>query len=417
MDPKTKGAWLVHHARKLQDTNCQDFDCISFSGKCGTLLSAISGEQQLQLSYTRLNALAKANSISPRSELPTIIDELERQRLVSKGNGGIETLGLSGHLVLEKTAAIFEESEKTAHEQAVIDVSESASDLPLIESECCEAISDYYKLTSQDCSGLFEVAEDIGFFDSEQISNEGKLIFNGNLFKKGEAHKLASVVSSLNSEEQGRLIECNEKLNSSGCIALEVAEQILGKNLLGKLHSIGVLEISMVGNSSGKSYFVTRPSAFSKFSSTIADDALDLAKAFVSSLTYGMTKSSYYRGRIGAVSALVNKLIDGGEVGPASAIGQDYQALEYRGVVSVRHVRNGMYSMSLLKPEVGRLALSVIQHGDITAEAISTLPGADITDFAGPEVSRAVRRKKSKPAMKQSAKELLDTIRTGGFGQ
>ena len=46
MDPKTKGAWLLHHAKKLQATTNQDFDNIAFAGKTGTLLSAISAEKE-----------------------------------------------------------------------------------------------------------------------------------------------------------------------------------------------------------------------------------------------------------------------------------------------------------------------------------------------------------------------------------
>lgn len=61
MDEKTKGAWVIHHARKLQSTLSQDFDAISFAGKSGTLLSAISAERQLQIPQGRLDALAKAN--------------------------------------------------------------------------------------------------------------------------------------------------------------------------------------------------------------------------------------------------------------------------------------------------------------------------------------------------------------------
>jgi len=57
MEKKTKGAWLLHHSRKIQATTNQDFDAISFSGKCGVLLSAISAERQAQFTQERINAL------------------------------------------------------------------------------------------------------------------------------------------------------------------------------------------------------------------------------------------------------------------------------------------------------------------------------------------------------------------------
>lgn len=93
MDKKTQGAWLLHHSRKLQVTTSQDFDAIAFAGKTGTLLSAISAEQQGIVIQKRLDALARANNISPKTEMPAIIEELTRQRLVMPGKGGVEVLG------------------------------------------------------------------------------------------------------------------------------------------------------------------------------------------------------------------------------------------------------------------------------------------------------------------------------------
>ena len=117
------------------------------------------------------------------------------------------------------------------------------------------------------------------------------------------------------------------------------------------------------------------------------------------------------------ISALMNKLIAGGTVGPATAIGNDYQALEYKGVVEVTPAAGGMFTMSLLKPEVGRLALSVIQDGDITGESIAQLPGAKVTEYINPEVTREVQRKDSTEAVKLSARNLLSEIRKGGLSR
>lgn len=118
---------MIHHARKLQSTLSQDFDAIGFAGKSGTLLSAISVEQQLQIPQGRLEALAKANHISSKTELPTILSELARQRLVLPGTGGIEVIGLAGRTVLESTVRIFDESTHEKHEEIVIKVSDAAS--------------------------------------------------------------------------------------------------------------------------------------------------------------------------------------------------------------------------------------------------------------------------------------------------
>jgi hypothetical protein len=415
MDNKTKGAWVIHHARKLQSTLSQDFDAIGFAGKSGTLLSAISAESQLQIPQVRLEALAKANNISPRTELPAILAELSRQRLVLPGAGAIEVIGLTGQGVLESTARIFNESNHEKHEDIVIKVSDAASENPLTDKSAVEALSDEFKLQSKHVLDTLQLGCNIGFFDSEAISPTEKLLFNGNLFRREDARKINGVLSALSAGDASKLNELNAKLQATGCLPLQTATDLLGQELFDRLHSIGMFDVSVVGNDQGKNCFVTRPAAFSKFSDSIADDALDLAKALVASLTYGMTISSYYRGRIQMVSVLMNKLIAGGTVGPATAIGNDYQALEFKGVVEVTAAHGGMFNMRLLKPEVGRLALAVIQQGDITAEAVPNLPGAKVTEYLGPEVMREVKRKHSTDAVKLKARNLLQEIRTGGL--
>lgn len=415
MDDKTKGAWVIHHARKLQETLSQDFDALSFAGKSGSLLSAISAEKQLQIPQRRLDALAKANHISPKTELPTIVAELTRQRLILPGTGAIEVIGLTGQGVLESTARIFNESNREKHEEIVIAVSDAASESPLTDKTAVEALSDNFKLPSREILDTLRLGCNIGFFDSEEISPTERLLFNGNLFRREDARKINGVLSTLSMAEAENLNELNAKLQTTGCLPLRAATDMLGQDLFDRLHSIAMFDVNVVGNDQGRNYFVTRPAAFSKFSDSIADDALDLAKALVSSLTYGMTVSSYYRGRIQMVSALMSKLIAGGVVGPATAIGNDYQALELKGVVRVTPTEGGLFNMRLLKAEVGRLALAVIQQGDITAEAVASLPGAKVTEYLGPEATREVKRKHSTEAVKLKARNLLQEIRMGGL--
>ncbi len=415
MDKKTQGAWLLHHSRKLQATTNQDFDAIAFAGKTGTLLSAISAEKQGVVTQKRLEALARANHISPKTEMPAIITELARQRLVMPGDGGVDVLGLTGHSVLEHTARIFDESEHEVHEEVVILVSEISSENPTTETEATEFLSDQFKLSRQAVKDTLNLASNIRFFDSEPISDKEKLLFNGNLFRRDDARKINGVLSSIKPGESKALGEVTAKLQETGCLPLETVSKILGEELFARLHSIGLFDVSVVGNDKGKSHFVTRPAAFSKFSDSIADDALDLAKALVASLTYGMTVSSFYRGRIQMISKLMNKLINGYSVGPATAIGNDYQALEMKGVVAVAPADGGMFTMRLLKPEVGRLALAVIEEGDITAESVSHLPGARVTEYVPPEANREVQRKNASEAVKLNTRNLLQEIRTGGL--
>ncbi|HVT29801.1 MAG TPA: hypothetical protein VHE81_17415 [Lacipirellulaceae bacterium] len=414
MKASTKGAWLIHHANKLSSvTNTGGgFEQVSFAGKCGVLLSAISAAQQATLTNTKIEALAKAAGISTRLELPMILTELKRQHLISTGQNGIEVLGLTTAKTLEHTATIFTEASPSQSESASLFLAETVSELPADESTAKEQVQDLYQLSDDECDELLGASEQIGFVDFEQVDSSTKLYFNGNLFRRDEAKKITAVIASLSAADQKLMIEVRDELGKCGCVPVETVKAKLGDKLFAKLHSIGAYDVNVLGNERGSFSFVTQPGAFKKFSDSVVDDAFDLAKAFVSSLTYGMTKSEYGRGRITMIKALMEKLIRGNWVGPATAIGHDYKVLELKGVIQVKP-ENGMFSMKLLKPDVGAIALQVILDGEASSSLATQLPGASVTTYSAPENVRAVRRKNQTEPMKREVGKLLQHLRTG----
>lgn len=414
MDKQTKGAWIVHHTSKLQGvTNAvNDYEQIHFAGKCGLLLSSLASSEEASLTRKKVNALAQAVGISIRLELPQILKELEKQKLIYCSDSGIDVLGLSTAATLGHIASIFEESEPLRQENAVIDLADKTSELPFNNILAKEYIADTYKLDKTETEEVLTSAECIGFVDFEEIGKREKLLFNGNLFRRNEANKINAVCSSLSSAETSKLLELNDTLRSQGCIRLETAYNLMGDALFKKLHSIGLYDVNIVGNEQGTFHFVTKPSAFSKFSSTIADDAFDLAKIFVTSLTYGMIQSSPNRGQITKIQQLMKKLIRGELVGSATAIGQDYKLLEMRRVIELIPDSPGRFFMRLLKKEVGELALKVIMEGDASTEALP-LPSASVISYEGPEQTRSYERKSQAPRLKNSVCEILEQLRTG----
>lgn len=414
MKKTTKGAWIIHHANKLSTvTNAVDFDQINFAGKCGTLLSALSTSEQTSLDNPKVEALAKVAGISVRTELPSILTALSQQRLINQGSAGIDVLGLTTSTTLEHTTNIFEGISPSAAENAAIDLSERASEIPLLQSNTSQALQDTYQLSKDEVSELFLSAEQIGFVDAEGSTPADKIYFNGNLFRKGDTKKMAAIVASLKPEDAAKMLAFNQELQAGGCLSLEHAKNVLGNSLLEKLHAIGAYDINQVGNEKGKYAFVTRPGAFNKFSDSVIDDAFDFAKAFVASLTYGMTMSIHSRGKISMIRALMNRLINGYWVGPATAIGHDYKILELKHVIQVRPESNGMFSMKLLKRDVGEIALQVILEGEAGAQIATQLPGAAVTTYTAPEPNRTYIRKNQTEPMKKEIGKLLGHLRTG----
>jgi hypothetical protein len=411
MDSKTKGAWLVHHTLKLQQVTGVQFEKIFAAGKAGILLSALAGTDETTIDNERVELLAKASNISTVFELPKLIELLEAQSLITASKKGVAVLGVTTPLVVQHAAAVYDSLGPSPTENAALALAELASHAPLRQKESKEYLSDTCKLTANQTIGLLEQAEEVGFVDFEDLGGD-KIYFNGNLFRREQITKTQAVLNSLTADEKAHVTEVEVLLKESGCVAPSEVTKILGSDLLKKLNAIGMYDINVVNNDKENVAFVTLPAAFSKYGNPLVEDALDLAKAFVSSLTYGMTRSSHRRGRIRMIEKLMGKLIHGGWVGPVDAIGKDYRALELKGVVQVQENAQGGYFMKLLKKDVGLVALEVIKAGD-ASEAMLNLPGATVTGYVGPEANREKGRKKQTIANKSGSKDIVMALRTG----
>lgn len=413
MQEKTKGAWLIHHTNKLGEVkNVSDFEDISIAGKCGILVSYLSeSERDSVISKEKLNVISKAAGIG-KLELPSLINILEKEKIINVGrDGDVATLGITTSNVLVQTSNVFKSLNPSNEQIAALELAEMVSEKPVQQLILSEYISDTYKIDSKRTKELVASAEEIGFVDSEEVEPNKKLFFNGNLFRKDQINKTNAVLSTLKPEETKRVMEFEAMLSRVGCISMDVGIRLLSKDLIEKMQSIGMYDFNKVANDNQEVTFITKPSAFSKFGNPFEEDALDLAKAFVASLTYGMTYSSSGRGKISMLKALLNKLIAGYEVGPATAIGQDYRILELKRVIALRHDVGSLYYMRLLKREVGVLALEVLNSGDASEQAVLSFKSGNVTSYVGPEANRELTRKKQNSESKRDIIEALRTLR------
>ncbi|WP_321518939.1 hypothetical protein [uncultured Bacteroides sp.] len=417
MEKRTEGAWIIHHTKKIQDvTQASDFEDIELAGKCGLFLSSLAASnEESTLSSEKVSAIAKASNIK-KVELSSIKETLKAAQLIdTSANGEVSVLGITTSNILTHTSDIFNNTTKDNFQKAALELANYSSDIPLKGDILKEYISDTYNLGEKENSRLFKQAEDIRLIDYEEFDSE-KIYFNGNLFKQDSIEKTAKVLSSLSSTDSARVRELDSLLNKNGCVALEQAQTILGSVLLSKLQSIAMYDFNEVSNNTHTKVFITKPSSFSKFGNPFEDDALDLAKAFISSLMYGMQVSSINRGRIQDYSMLintVNKLLRGSSVGPCTAIGQDYQVLELNRVIQLEQYSNNMYYMRLLKFDIGQLALSVLKNGDVAEQATleTNLNSSSVSNYSGPEKNRIKLRRKKDTSNNSNVGELLRTMR------
>jgi hypothetical protein len=418
MDAKTKGAWLIHHTNKLQGVNNQTgFDDIYIAGKAGILLSAISATDLLQVPNERLQTLASASNIN-KLELPSIKELLVSKGLIDIGTSGVEVLGITTSMILTHTSGIFDSLSPSLSQLASIEIAEKVSHAPLKGTEIKDEIADKFKIGKTAISQLFSDSECIGFVDCEAISPIDKLYFNGNIFKRETTRKVKAVLDSMSTADHQKLVELNTMLSMFGCLSIEESKRVIGEPLYSKVIPVGLFDLSVVSNSREESGYLTLPSAFSKYSDSITEDAFDLAKAFVSSITYGMTKSEHSRGRITRVYDLISVLVNGGSIGPVPAIAQDYKILELSGVVQVYSGTKGGRTgpmLRLLKKEVGELALQVITQGDVSEHSLKCLPSAAISRYVGPEDNRAKSRRNNIGINPRATLDMLSVLRKGGI--
>lgn len=292
MEKKIKGSWLIHHTNKLQGVENQaGYEKTFLAGKAGILLSAISSNNEITIPTHRIETLAQAANINTTFELPKLLEVLRSKELIHATATGVAVLGVTTSSALQHTSDIFDSLTPAASEYVALELAERASAAPVSEADVSEELADFHHLAKAEINHVLFDSEQIGFVDVEKLSDKEKLLFNGNLFRRDSAKKIKAVLDSLSAGEQVMLNQFTELLKQKACILVDDARRQLGDQLFDKITAIGLFDISVVSNSIENVGFLTLPSAFSKFSSSMVDDAFDLAKAFVSSVTYGMTKN------------------------------------------------------------------------------------------------------------------------------
>ena len=414
--PETLGAWVVHHGRKLQSDQRgpAEFSAIDGAAKGGLLLAGMSSSDKADLSAKEVGALAQAANLNPKTELRAYLNMLKRRQLIDVApSGAISILGLSSRKVLQESAAIFESLGPSTEERAAIDLAEEASATPRLLTRERRRLSEQFSIPLPDVDELLRRSSEIGFVDFEGDGAE-RLLFNGNLFRRNNVTKTKHVLDSLTAGECERITQVNSLLATNGCVERDKVKKLLSDPLFDKLMAAGFYDVNLVSNDQGEHAFVTAPSAFHKFVDPMIDDAFDLAKALVAALTYGIAKSNPGRGRITQPSALLNKLVNCGEVGPATAIGQDYKVLEVRRVIKLRPAGRGMYYMTLEKRDIGQIAQQVLTQGGASDQVLGSIPSAAMTGYASPEESRWNFRRKQNQPSRRHTRDILQTLREQG---
>ena len=420
MNKMEKGAWIIHHSRKiLSDIYASsEFSSIDATGKMAELLIKMGETKESSLSRREVDVIARTMKLNPLTELPSLLKALKDRRLIDSSQNEFKVLGVTISGVLSHAADIFDQSKPINYELAAIELGEMASNQPLSLLRAREYIGDTYKMTSVNASEFIRRSSEIGFVDQEGDDEKNILLFNGNIFKRNNVCKTQKVLSSLPTSDKESFDEFNEKIKKVGCLYYNECSSIMGESLIEKMQSSAVIEVNVVSNEQGEHPFITMPGAFHKFINPLVDDTFDMAKALVSALSYGMKLRDRSQGRIFTPDTILNALIRGDSIGPATAIGNDYRVLEQHRVVKITQAEKYGFHMRLLKKEIGELALKVLTEGSANFDFISdtrhAANGEPISKYMGPEASREITRKKQSKPSKEYTYDILGALRSGG---
>lgn len=409
------GAWLLAHSKRLDAVSgAERLENIEFAGRVGRLYNILrrgAETENSDISAETVNSFARLNNIDVATRRSGLQMLTEMGRVDISSNGSVSVLGATTRAVLEATEQVYDSQGASSGEDAVLYLSNKIAERPLKRDAAEEEISDLFKIKAELVSDLVDIAKKTAIIDEEPISDYS-ILFNSNVFRDSRrAEKSFRVLEGLGASDAARLEEAEGVLRKRGAVYAKTIMDILGEQLYRRLVAVGYFDQMEIVNQNEVAGYVALPDSFQRYGQPFAEDPVDDAKALLASLTYGMTRSSYTRGSIRMPTALLGSLIEGRAVGPVTAIGQDYKALETRGVVQVFPDRYA-YSMKLLKPEVGKLAMSILK-GQVASEEALLLSGSSATNFVGPAEARAKVRAKCKLRDDRFVAEAIDRIRSG----
>jgi hypothetical protein len=419
-----QGAWIVNASKHLLSVadvthpGLSTLDNIIFAGKCGSLLIKLSADETERLTSVRVRAHARLCGIGG-PELKTYVDILNQFGCLDfdVSRDTYEVLAFSRQRVLEHTAEILATQIATPIELSLIPLLEYCLLRPRLESEVKELLAGL--LSEEDSDHLLRLIRNFELLGTIKIDNRGEyLYFNGYQFGD-RAHNIGKCLSALSADKKDQLNQLLEMVSKHPGTPPENVG--VPGDILRLAVGLGLIEESQVHSGANKATFLTTPHfappSVGKETEHLEDDVFHHAKMLLASFKYGELRSSFSRGRIMDPQILIRSLLGRGEIGPCTAIGQDYVLLEGEGVIRTHPAKDkpgNQFYMGLRRSEPAEMVLGLIESGvsgDIDTRSLPRsllLPGS----FQGPETHRPAAFRKTASADGETLERFLRELRT-----
>ena len=401
-DQIRKGAWIASTKRHLDrmqySPETAQFRATEIAGKSVSLLSLMQADQAERITPQALNAYCIAAKIRPM-ERDVVLEKLAGDGQIEvlrsdKEVVGVDVFVFSREDVLRSASRIFDGASPSANEVANIDALERVCLLPRTKSELVEYLTGA-GFEEPDALLTIELQRQLQLVgvDSSPALDE-PIIFNEHAFVQ-KPSAIVAALSLLDVQERQSIQDIQHEVEEVGCSAFEQLAGRFPLAVLRAMEGLGLIDKQQVISPFGNLDFATLPQTFGVYGGDLgmAADCFHHAKMLLCCLRYGVIKSVGGRGRIVESTWILSKLLSGTEVGPCTAIGQDYGILEKEGIVQLRRAvgRFGeQYFMRLRKREVGELAMQVLTcRRGLTGTGASALPTEIGHNYVDPQTKRA----------------------------
>lgn len=282
--------------------------------------------------------------------------------------------------VLASAAKLFEQLGPSGRARAALEVLDATVHVPVPEDKLTAYIVNK-GYSSEVVSGA--IADLIGIellSRTSETESGSQLIYNPHVFQKN-ASDAYKALSALNSKDREHALKLLEHVRTQPGVPFPTS---VDNHIVALLAKTGMIDISGLQLKSGitPKEFPTAPDIWGVFSHSqdgaLSKDLIDDSKLLLNSLRYGEIYSPPGKGRINDPVVLVDALIRKGQVGPATAIGDDYPLPLVRGIVNITESRlyPGRFYMELRKKDVAEAVSDVLSQNAI-------LP---VGDIAVPEI-------------------------------
>ncbi|GKS10863.1 hypothetical protein YDYSY3_18630 [Paenibacillus chitinolyticus] len=429
MDKLTKGTWIVNTVKHLAElkqytTELAFYEATEQAGKAGAFLGRLVADKQEIIPMQNAKVFARQSSISP-AELDTYLNYLRQAEKVDYTVNAlgkpkeIEIYCFSGREALESVSTIYDTLDPQEEENASLIGLHHTFHLPRTPEEVKEFLTK--NSVSEECAETtIKLQQSFGLVRASGESNE-KVLFNEYSFN-GDPQRVVKALSALNTNERDMVLEVQRLITDTQGFLIDSIPAHIPKHVVEMMEGIGLIDGITVQSAIGSATFLTTPQLKGQGigSFSLSEDVFHKAKILLSCLRFGQTKSTWGRGRISTLEKMINilnKLLRGEWVGPATAIGQDYALLEIDGVIQTRPAKPFGFEMKLRQLEVGELVRQMITYNKVALEAESNIGDLLKDQPSGciiPEARKSDIFAKSTAPVEALRNKLLSTIRTAG---